>query len=211
MQTVGQLLKAARLKKNWSIFDVEKETRIRRKYLLALEEDAFEALPGAAYVVGFLKNYSRILNLDPERILALYRREYDERRIVHVLPHGLVSPVNKPFLTVTPKVMAISAAVCFFLVFLGYLLFEYRFAVGVPRLTIESPQTNSVTHEDKITILGRTDPDTIVTVNGQELKVQVDGSFSQEVTLIGGVNTYTIIATNKLGKDSRSIVVVSRE
>jgi cytoskeletal protein RodZ len=58
--------------------EVEEATRIRRKFLQALEEEDFAALPAEAYVTGFLRTYATYLELDPEEMIALYEGRKDE-------------------------------------------------------------------------------------------------------------------------------------
>jgi cytoskeleton protein RodZ len=72
MGDVGQLLQEARQQKGVSLEQVEEATRIRQKFLKALEEENYTALPAEAYVKGFLRNYALYLGLDPEEVLALY-------------------------------------------------------------------------------------------------------------------------------------------
>lgn len=50
---IGDLLRAERENKGLSLFDVEEKTKIRSKYLQALEEENFEEIPGEAYRIGF--------------------------------------------------------------------------------------------------------------------------------------------------------------
>jgi cytoskeleton protein RodZ len=72
MGDVGQLLQEARQQKGVSLEQVEEATRIRQRFLKALEEENYTALPAEAYVKGFLRNYALYLGLDPEEVLALY-------------------------------------------------------------------------------------------------------------------------------------------
>jgi len=72
MGDLGQLLQEAREQKGVSLEQVEEATRIRQKFLKALEEGNYTALPAEAYVKGFLRNYALYLGLDPEEVLALY-------------------------------------------------------------------------------------------------------------------------------------------
>lgn len=72
MGELGDLLRKAREDKGLSLSQVEEATRIRRAYLQALEEEAFDRLPAAVYVKGFLKNYSLFLGLDAQHTAELY-------------------------------------------------------------------------------------------------------------------------------------------
>jgi cytoskeleton protein RodZ len=69
---LGDQLRQARENKGLSLEQVEEVTHIRRAFLQALEEERFDALPGDVYVKGFLRNYARFLNLNPEEIMAAY-------------------------------------------------------------------------------------------------------------------------------------------
>lgn len=73
MAELGRWLRDAREAKNLSLDGVEKEIRIRSHYLQALEEEAFDRLPGEVCARGFLRNYALFLGLDPEEAIARYR------------------------------------------------------------------------------------------------------------------------------------------
>lgn len=64
---IGETLKKAREELGQSLKDVEEATKIRARYLEAMENDDFDALPGAVYARGFLKTYANYLDLDGER------------------------------------------------------------------------------------------------------------------------------------------------
>ncbi len=77
MPDIGNILREARIRKGLSLTDVETITKIRSKYLEALEEDDFEVLPGPTVVKGFLRSYAVFLKLDPDPLLAEYRSQYE--------------------------------------------------------------------------------------------------------------------------------------
>jgi helix-turn-helix protein/uncharacterized protein DUF4115 len=72
---IGNSLREARLRQGLEFPRIEAETRIRGKYLRALEEEQFEVLPGDTYVKGFLRTYADYLGLDGQ----LYVDEYNSR------------------------------------------------------------------------------------------------------------------------------------
>ncbi len=78
MGDLGQLLREAREQKGVSLEQVEEATRIRQKFLQALEEGNFGALPAETYVKGFLRTYATYLELDPEELMALYEGRENE-------------------------------------------------------------------------------------------------------------------------------------
>ncbi len=75
MFEIGNSLREARLRQGLEIPRIEAETKIRGKYLRALEEEQFEVLPGDTYVKGFLRTYADYLGLDGQ----LYMDEYNSR------------------------------------------------------------------------------------------------------------------------------------
>jgi cytoskeleton protein RodZ len=72
---IGNSLREARLRQGYELPRVEADTKIRAKYLRALEEERFEVLPGETYVKGFLRTYAEYLGLDGQ----LYVDEFNSR------------------------------------------------------------------------------------------------------------------------------------
>lgn len=70
---IGQSLREARLARGATLEGVEAKTRIRTRYLRALENEHFDELPGEAYAKGFLRTYADHLGLDGQEYLAAYR------------------------------------------------------------------------------------------------------------------------------------------
>lgn len=73
MPTVGEILRTEREKQGLSVKDVEKATSIRALYLQAIEDGNFKVLPGEVYLKGFIRNYASFLNLDPGKMMDIYR------------------------------------------------------------------------------------------------------------------------------------------
>jgi Helix-turn-helix domain len=75
MFEIGSSLREARVRNGLEIADVERATKIRGKYLRALENDSFDVLPSQAYVRGFLRSYADFLGLEGN----LFVDEYTSR------------------------------------------------------------------------------------------------------------------------------------
>jgi cytoskeletal protein RodZ len=75
MSELGRLLSEARAAKGASLAEVEAGTRIRQKYVEALETGSFDDLPRGAVARGFLRSYADYLGLDAEQVLQLYAQE----------------------------------------------------------------------------------------------------------------------------------------
>jgi transcriptional regulator with XRE-family HTH domain len=76
---IGEVLKGARTRQGLEMRELEDRTKIRTKYLRALESEAWDVLPGPAYAKGFLRTYSRMLGLDADAIVDEYVRQVESR------------------------------------------------------------------------------------------------------------------------------------
>lgn len=70
---IGATLREARNRRKIAIAEVEAATKIRARYLRAMENEEWEMLPGDSYTYGFIRTYSSFLGLDGERLAAEYR------------------------------------------------------------------------------------------------------------------------------------------
>ncbi|MBU4562164.1 helix-turn-helix domain-containing protein [bacterium] len=68
MKDIGNFLKERREARGISLIEVEKDLKIRKKYLQALEEGNIDAIPGKTYIIGYLRNYSKYLGINEENI-----------------------------------------------------------------------------------------------------------------------------------------------
>jgi cytoskeleton protein RodZ len=75
MFDIGNSLREARLRQQLDFSELEQQTKIRSKYLQALEDEKFDLLPAPTYVKGFLRNYADALGLEGQ----LYVDEYNSR------------------------------------------------------------------------------------------------------------------------------------
>jgi cytoskeletal protein RodZ len=202
---VGDMLQNAREHKGVDLFRAERDTKIRLKYLAALEDSEYDALPPLVYTKGFLRNYAIYLGLDPEDVLARWRDETQagrkaERPAVAPPPQPLAAP--RRGVAITPGLFVagmFSLIVVAVFVWIGWQL--VRFA-DVPTLSLTSP-TAQVVQVDQETFLlaGVSGPRAeirITTPDGQIMTVVADenGNWSREVDLSKGQNNFTIIASD---------------
>jgi cytoskeleton protein RodZ len=83
---IGSSLRAARERQQLKLTDVEQATRIRTKYLAALEDERFDVLPGAAYAKGFLRTYADFLGLDGPRFVDEFNERFAPAEVPDVPP-----------------------------------------------------------------------------------------------------------------------------
>jgi Helix-turn-helix domain len=92
MPSIGETLRDARMRQRLDIADVEMRTKIRAKYLRALENEEFGMLPGPTFVKTFLRTYAEMLGLDPHVLVEEYRANYegeDELELQPLSPPGV--------------------------------------------------------------------------------------------------------------------------
>ncbi|RJE86817.1 helix-turn-helix domain-containing protein [Paenibacillus sp. 1011MAR3C5] len=94
MSELGALLRKARDEKGLSLDDIQELTKIRKRYLEAIESGDHSVLPGTFYVRAFVKNYSEAVGLDPDEVLRLYQ---------HEVPAPAVEPSTEPIPVRKPR------------------------------------------------------------------------------------------------------------
>ena len=201
MRTVGQILKEDREAKFYTLEEVENATKIRKELLQALEAGDYAKLPPATFIQGFIKNYSRFLNLDSKKLLAIFRGEFYESQADHVM-EAFSNPNTNKF-KVTPS-RAIGLVISLLIIsFFVYLWFQYRQFSGTPRLDVISPQDQAVVENPSVIVQGKADPEIKVLVNNQAIPVSDKGEFKEDIKLTAPVNKITVIAVGKFGQKSK--------
>lgn len=73
MESIGEKLRTAREKNNFTIEQIARDTHVAKRFLKALEDEDFSVFPGETYAMGFLRNYAEYLGLNAEELVSLYR------------------------------------------------------------------------------------------------------------------------------------------
>lgn len=199
MRTVGEILLEKRKQLGLSLEEVEKETKIRKKYLEAIEKNNFSQIVESTTVKGFIRNYSQVLGLSPENVLAIFRRDFIENEKGQIIPRGMVESLVENNFYWTPRLTVLT--VVFILIF-GFLFFfvrQYLNFSSAPPLEVFSPKEGQVL-EEKIKISGKTDKDATVKIDDTLVTLSKDGSFTEEIILPRGENVVIIEAANRQGK-----------
>jgi len=188
--SLPERLYQARERKGVDLYRAERDTRIRARYLGALERGEYRDLPGAVYTKGFLRNYALYLGLDPEAVLTQYRREYGANRPsepVVIVPRALEAP--RSGFTLTPGlVVGVVLLVCV-VAFGGYIALQFMRFVKPPSLAVTQPPQavySAPVGTTSYVLAGTTDPGITVTITGagqQTYRLQADttGRWQQTV------------------------------
>ncbi|MEW6583784.1 MAG: helix-turn-helix domain-containing protein, partial [Actinomycetota bacterium] len=77
MLEIGPTLREARIRRRLDIARCEAETRIRARYLRALEEEHFDSIPAPVYVKSFMKSYAEFLGVDAQLLIDEYSSRFE--------------------------------------------------------------------------------------------------------------------------------------
>jgi len=200
MVPLSQRLHNERLLKKLSIEDAAAATKIKPRFLAAIERGEYNKLPSPAYAQGFVRNYASFLGLPKSEVTAFFRREFDMYRAVKVLPDSFAK--RQAFSPIRIRLQqSLLILVLLFILFLGYLGFQYRSLLFAPSLSLTSPKQGSTTSQD-VTIAGNADSNATVSVNNQTVPLNPDGGFTKTITLFPGKTTITIKAKNRIGRET---------
>jgi cytoskeletal protein RodZ len=88
MPEIGDQLRETRMRNRIDISEVEAATKIRAKYLRALENEEWDLLPGPTFVKTFLRTYADYLGLDARNLVEQYRARYERPSAQELAPFG---------------------------------------------------------------------------------------------------------------------------
>lgn len=209
MRKISEILKETRLKKNIQLDEVEKETKIKKQFLEYLERGEFKRLPSESYALGFVKNYATYLGFSSTTAAALFRRENESSR-VDILPtykKKSQTPARKVFLR-SPRGLFV---VSIFLVVAAYLAFQFSFIFFGPKLTISSPKQGQVVESNIVEVSGVTDPYATVSVNGEDVYVDLSGKFRKTLYVYSGSSEIVVLSKSRYGKETKETVQIKVE
>lgn len=192
---VGELLKKERLRQGLSLEEVEKSTRIRQKNLAAIEGSRWTHFSSRTYIQGIIGTYGRFLELDEEKILAYFRREYERHEQLKFKKRTSATQ----FIPLTKRVVRLTVIllIVLFSLFFSYQLHLY---LAPPKLEILEPTKTQFKREEKITLKGKVEKDTTIHINGKQIFPDEHYVFSYNVALTESRNKVVIEATGANGR-----------
>lgn len=205
MKTISDILKDEREKQGLSIEDVVNAIKIKKSFIAAIERGKFQELPSDTYAMGFVKNYAQFLGISEDRAAALLRREYEAKRI-EVLPkfRKTARPGRKLMLR-SPRGYLIFAVV---VIVFTYIIYQFSFLFFGPKLLVAFPKPGQVIYSNSVHVEGTTDPYATVSVNGEDVYVDIAGNFRKTVYIYAGDNKVDVVAKNRYGKETKKEIIV---
>ena len=208
-KTLGSILKTARSKANLTLEQAEQLTKVRLKYLLALERGSYQQLPADAYNVGFVRLYAEALNLDVEKIISLYREERSRHRLYYSDDRKL-SPLKMAdwHFLITPKIITVSLSLLVFGGLATYIGLELKKFTSPPSLEISSVPEEFISQTGSINISGKAEGGAVVKINNEPIFTDANGNFSQEVRLSLGINNVVVSALSRADRETRKVLKI---
>ena len=77
---IGTFLRNARADAGFSVVEIAEMTRITKSHITAIEDNDYSRLPGIAYIPGFIRNYCKVVNIDPQPLIAAYKQTTNPER-----------------------------------------------------------------------------------------------------------------------------------
>lgn len=207
-KTVGKRLRDARRKQHLTLEQAEEATRVRAKYLAAIEKDQWNEFPSRVYVIGFVKSYSQYLGLDSKQIVEEYKRNFLEPQKIFTPSQPKEGILAR--LIITPKILFSVLVGIIIMSAIGYVGYSINRLSKPPQIEISSPKSDT-SDEKTLLIEGKTDSTASVEINSQPINVDDAGHFSQTVELVSGVNFFDIKAKSRLGREATKVVKVLYE
>jgi cytoskeletal protein RodZ len=202
---LGDALRLKREQMGVTLPQAAEDTRIREKFLQAIESGDYQSLPGTVYTKGFLRNYAGYLSLDAEEMLALYTGERGGSEPARTF--APMRPLVKRSFIFTPTVLVPVAVLAGVVLFLGYIYYQFTNFAVAPRVDITDPPGDAVSQSAEYTVKGKTNPDGRITVRvspGLETINDVhparDGTFTVTVPLKPGPNHIEVQVLDPAGK-----------
>jgi cytoskeletal protein RodZ len=213
-------LLAARERKGVDLYRAERDTKIRARYLAALERGDYRELPGAVYTKGFLRNYALYLGLDPDEVLLQWRRERGDPRepqAVIAVPRPIAAP--RRGLTFSPSLIVFAILVFLVLGFGAYLSIQLLRFAKPPTIAVTDPAVAVLEVDETTTsylLRGSSSPKASVSIatpgrDPYPVTADADGDWTQQVELRRGRNQFEVSAvdpaTGKTSEDTVSLII----
>jgi cytoskeletal protein RodZ len=211
---LGERLRGQREKKGITLEQAAADTRIREKFLAALESGDYKSLPGAVYTKGFLRNYAEYLDLDTEELLPLFQRERGQPEPQQTKTFKPYRPVVHNSLIFRPVIFVPVILIALVGLFAGYIYYQFSTFAVKPRLEIMEPATDLIATSGDLIVRGVTVADGRLRINAFpgptifDLKPDPDGQFAVTIALKPGANhieAEVLDATGKTNRVSRAV------
>jgi cytoskeletal protein RodZ len=206
METVGKILKNTRINKKLTLANVEKSTKIRQKNLEAVENEDWDKFSSKTYINGIVRQYSKYLELNEEKMAAFFRREYEKTEDIN-----FKTKIKEKYLTPQTKTAFRLSLIFIFIAFFLYFGYQLKQFFTPPHLEIITPKESRFKKMERVSLIGKTDKETTIYVNGERIFLKKDNTFETYVPLFQEKNPIYIEAVGANGKKTTISKIFIRE
>lgn len=169
MKKVGQIFKQERQAKDLSLEQVADEIKVPLNFLQALEDEDYQHLPEGLYPSLYVRKYANFLNLDREKMLAFFRRDYIKTEQTKKLDFSKFGWGQK-----WVKYFGVSFIITLFLIYLGYQYWTYVRPPNVRIRRVSSPEQGYV-------LTGKTNPQATLKIDEEVILLDENGGFTYPI------------------------------
>ena len=201
-KTLGDRLRSLREERRTSLSSVAGALQIPEHCLQDLEIGRYENLPESIYVRNFIRAYVNLFGRDSAPFLDLFELEFEKSRADR--PKEKLVPnvaIKKSYLLPTVLIWRVALSGVLGLALLVYLGFEVRKITTPPAVTIFEPTEEAVTKSGEIVVRGKSEPESRIQINGEDILADSSGTFRETVRLQRGLNLITISAKKRRSKE----------
>jgi hypothetical protein len=192
---VFQELQNVRRSRCVSLLNIHRKTKIPLKYLRALEEGNIKMLPDVLYVKNIIKKYLEFFGIDAKPYLV----KLDIKAAENKYPERII---NHGPLVVVPRVIKTVLAIILVLGFVGFWGYQINKIFLPPKIDIYFPAEGFVSATEIISVQGRTQAGTNISVNDERVVLDKNNEFVKEINLQKGLNTIKISGVGKYSKEN---------
>jgi len=197
-ETLGQILKRYRQEARKKVEQVENDTKISQRMILAAESDNYSIIPDDLYGRNIIKTYAQYLGLDYNRLLTIY----DQARTKANLNKAKIEESQKVKVYLTPQRTRNILIIIGLIILIGYFAWQVSQIYQPPKLLVSQPDKNLITSQSFIEVKGQTEKEARVFINGKEVFLDSQGDFKADLDLQKGLNLIKISAVKKHSKES---------
>ncbi|HVT00883.1 MAG TPA: helix-turn-helix domain-containing protein [Patescibacteria group bacterium] len=205
MRKISEILRSKREERNLTLDDVERDIKIKKEFIDAIEKGNYQRLPSESYAIGFVKNYAKYLDIPVSEAVPIFRREYESKHKVHIVPEFRRTQHKFNRKIFSGKIVLIAAV---FIIVGIYIFFQYSSLIFAPDIQITSPSANQEYQGSVVKVEGKTSPYATISIDGEDVYVDLKGEFSKSVYLFEGEDKIDVVATNRFGKKTEKIINV---
>lgn len=195
MLSVGDILRREREKKGLTMQQVEKGTKIRARYLQAVEENNWEEFTSKVYISGVIRNYAKFLGMDVKKAEAYFRRDYEKKEVIKFKKNEV-----EKYITPETKKIVIAFFSFIFLIFFAYFGYQLNIFLSPPEVSIIAPTKTVFRNVDRIRVQGLTEKEASITIFGKRVYPNKEGQFQYDFPLKKGKNELVVEVIGGNGK-----------